>query len=76
MRQGVIDLVPAANEHNIGFMTSGSAPPVANSGRGRLGSYPTGCHRAGRAQRRGDQRRWPYRRRAILASALASASRV
>ena len=33
MHQGVVDLVPAALQHSIGFVRSGSAPPVANSGR-------------------------------------------
>ena len=42
MHQGVVDLVPAALQHSIGFVRSGSAPPVANSGRGREGPAGTG----------------------------------
>ena len=57
MHQGVVDLVPAALQHSIGFVRSGSAPPVANSGRGPATSksptpapIPTS---SGRSRRRG-----------------------
>ena len=39
MHQGVVDLVPAALQHSIGFVRSGSAPPVANS-VGRVSAFP------------------------------------